>query len=189
MQTTSDTNKGTGVSPNSTDQHHDSAAAATELGRHYGEHGHPATTSAGPSPQDSDRNVGISERARSAAASGTDAARDMANRAGEQAGSAMAKASETAQDLANRAGEQARPAIAKITETAQDLANRARQQAAPTAQAVYDQGARAGEYVTRNVHEYPATALLIAAAVGYGLAYLIHGGRHEFHNRYDQGAH
>ena len=50
--------------------------------------------------------------------------------------------------------------------------------------------------MTRNVNEYPATALLMAAAVGYGLAYLIHGGgrslrwgRHEFHNRYDEGAH
>jgi hypothetical protein len=41
---------------------------------------------------------------------------------------------------------------------------------------VYDQGSRAGEYMTRNVHQYPATALLIAAAVGYGAAYLIHGG-------------
>jgi hypothetical protein len=56
---------------------------------------------------------------------------------------------------------------------------------------MYDQGARAGQYVTRNVHEYPATALLIAAAVGYGLAYLLHGGgssKREFHNRYDQGS-
>ena len=78
--------------------------------------------------------------------------------------------------MANRAAEQARSAMAKAGETAQDLANRAREQAAPAAQAVYDQGARAGEYVTRNVHQYPTTALLIAAAVGYGLAYLIHGG-------------
>jgi hypothetical protein len=174
MHTTSDTNKGTGTSPNSTGQRRDGGTPTTELGRHYGEHGHAATTSAGPSAQDSDRNAGVGEQARSAAAAGTEAARDMANRAGEQL----------------------RPAIAKITETAQDLANRAREQAAPAAQAVYDQGARAGQYMTRNLHEYPATALLIAAAVGYGLAYLVHGGgrslrwgRHEFHNRYDQGAH
>ena len=78
--------------------------------------------------------------------------------------------------MADRAAEQARSAMAQAGETAQDLANRAREQAAPAAQAVYDQGARAGEYVTRNVHQYPTTALLIAAAVGYGLAYLIHGG-------------
>lgn len=171
MQTGNDGNKGTAASPTSTEGHHGggAAGAATELGRHYGEHGRPATASAGPSAHDAAR---------------------------EQVGSAMAKAGETAQDLANRTREQAAPAIARVTEVAQDLANRAREQAGPAAQAVYDQGARAGQYVTRNVNEYPATALLIAAAVGYGLAYLLHGGgrslrwgRHEFHNRYDQGAH
>ena len=70
--------------------------------------------------------------------------------------------------MANRAAEQAPSAMAQAGETAQDLANRAREQAAPAAQAVYDQGARAGEYMTRNVHQYPTTALLIAAAVRYG---------------------
>jgi ElaB/YqjD/DUF883 family membrane-anchored ribosome-binding protein len=178
MQTASDTNTGTGVSSNSTDRRHDSAAPATQSGRHYGEHGHAATANTGPSM-----------------AGATEAARDMANRAGEQAGSALAKAVETAEDLANRVGEQTRPAIAKITETAHDLASRAREQTAPATQAVYDQGARAGQYVTRNIHQYPATALLIAAAVGYGLAYLLHGGgrslrwgRREDHNHHDKGA-
>jgi ElaB/YqjD/DUF883 family membrane-anchored ribosome-binding protein len=176
VQTISDRNKGTAASPNSTDRRHEehhgerpdggATGVTTELGRHYGEHGHPSTTGAGPSAQDSARTGGIGEQARSAAVSGTEAARDMANRAGEQAGSAMAK----------------------VGETAQDLANRAREQAGPAAQAVYDQGARAGQYVTRNVHEYPATTLLIAAAVGYGLAYLVHGGgsRREGRNLYDR---
>jgi ElaB/YqjD/DUF883 family membrane-anchored ribosome-binding protein len=173
MQTTSDRNKGTSASPNSTNQRPEerhqggAAGATTELGRHYGEHGHPATASAGPSAQASDHNTGIGEQARSAAIHGTEAAHDMANRAREQAGSAMARAGETAQDLANRA----------------------REQAGPAAQAVYDQGARAGEYVTRNVHQYPTTALLIAAAVGYGLAYLIHAGggsRREDRKLYDR---
>ena len=51
-------------------------------------------------------------------------------------------------------------------------------------------GARAGEYVTRNVHEYPATALLIAGRgrIRPGLP----APRRRlpvarFHNRYDQG--
>ena len=165
MQTTNDRNKGTAATPNATDQRRESGGAATELGRHYGEHGHPATAGAGPAAQDAARNVGIGEQARSAATHVTEAARDTANRVGEQAGSAMTKAGETAQDLANRA----------------------REQAGPAAQAAYDRGARAGQYVTRNVHEYPATALLIAAAVGYGLAYLLHGGsRREGYNLYDQ---
>ena len=124
------------------------------------------------------------------------AATEMARHYGEQARAAANHGTEAVRDAASRAGEQARSATAGGTEAARNIANRAREQVAPAAQAVYDQGARAGEYVTRNVHEYPATALLLAAAVGYGLAYLIHGGgrslrwgRHEFHNRYDQGAH
>jgi ElaB/YqjD/DUF883 family membrane-anchored ribosome-binding protein len=168
MQTTSDRNKGTAASPNSTEQSRQggpAAGAATEIARHYGDHGQPATPSAGPSPQDA------------------------ASHQSGQAGSAMAKIGETAQDLANRATEQAGSAAAKGTEAARDLANRAREQAGPAVQAVYDQGAHAGEYVTRNVHRYPATALLIAAAAGYGLAYLIHAGSgREYQNRYDQGA-
>ena len=105
------------------------------------------------------------------------------------AGATLSGATETARDMANRAAEQARSAMAKAGETAQDLASRAREQAAPAAQAVYDQGARAGDYVTSNVHQYPTTALLIAAAVGYGLAYLIHGGgssRREGRRLYDR---
>jgi ElaB/YqjD/DUF883 family membrane-anchored ribosome-binding protein len=158
MQTTTDRDKGNAASPNPTDGRpnerpgeHGTGGPATELARHYGEHGHPATSAAGP------------------------AAQDAAHR-GDQAGSTASGATETARDMANRAAEQARSAMAQAGETAQDLANRAREQAGPAAQAVYDQGARAGEYVASNVHQYPTTALLIAAAVGYGLAYLIHGG-------------
>jgi hypothetical protein len=170
MQTTSNGDKGA-AGRTSTDQrsreHQEGGTTgpATELGRHYGEHGHPSTTGAGPTAQGTAQ---AGEQTRSAAAGGAEAARDLADRAREQAGAAMAKAGETAQDLANRA----------------------REQAGPAAQAVYDQGARAGQYMTRNVRQYPATALLIAAAVGYGLAYLLHGGssRREVHNRYDRGA-
>jgi ElaB/YqjD/DUF883 family membrane-anchored ribosome-binding protein len=226
MQTSSDKNKTASAGPTATDHRPGggAATAATELGRHYGEHGQPATASAGPPAHDSAPGSArqdasrIGEQAHSAMAKAGETAQDLANRAREQvapaiakvtetaqdlvhrareqAAPAMAKAGETAQDLANRAREQVAPAIAKVTETAQDLAHRTREQAAPAAQVVYDQGARAGQYVTRNVHDYPATALLIAAAIGYSLAYLIHGGgrflrwgRHEHRNRYSQGAH
>ena len=174
MQTATDRDKGNAASANPTDGRpnerpgeHGTGGPATELARHYGEHGHPATPAAGPSAQN--------------------AAQDAAHR-GDQAGATPSGATETARDMANRAAEQARSAMAQAGETAQDLANRAREQAAPAAQAVYDQGARAGEYVTSNVHQYPMTALLIAAAVGYGLAYLIHGGgsRREDRKLYDR---
>ena len=70
--------------------------------------------------------------------------------------------------------EQASAAIADPGATAKELARRTREQAAMASDALYQQGTRAGEYLTRNVNEYPLAALLIAGAVGYGLAYLIH---------------
>jgi ElaB/YqjD/DUF883 family membrane-anchored ribosome-binding protein len=69
-------------------------------------------------------------------------------------------------------GGQARSA--NLGTTAQDLGRRAREQASMATDALYQQGARAGKYLTRNVHEYPFEALLIAGAIGYGLGFLIH---------------
>ena len=40
-----------------------------------------------------------------------------------------------------------------------------------------EQASQAGEYVARNVQEYPFGALLVAGLVGYGLGYLIHSSR------------
>jgi hypothetical protein len=77
---------------------------------------------------------------------------------------------EQAKAMARNVGEQARNMADNAGATAQDLARRAREQT----DTLYRQGAQAGEYLTRNVNEYPLTALLIAGAVGYGLAYLVH---------------
>jgi ElaB/YqjD/DUF883 family membrane-anchored ribosome-binding protein len=76
--------------------------------------------------------------------------------------------------MARDVGEQARAAAADAGATAQDLARRGREQAAAASDALYQQGMRAGEYLTENVNEYPLTALLIAGAIGYGIAFLIH---------------
>jgi hypothetical protein len=70
--------------------------------------------------------------------------------------------------------EQARAAMADPGATAQELARRAREQTAMASDVLYHQGTRTGEYLTRKVNEYPLATLLIAGAVGYGLAYLIH---------------
>jgi hypothetical protein len=43
-------------------------------------------------------------------------------------------------------------------------------------QEALDQAAHAGEYVARNVQEYPFGALLLAGILGYGIGYLFHGG-------------
>jgi hypothetical protein len=75
---------------------------------------------------------------------------------------------------AGNLGEQARSAIGEACATAQELAQRTREQASTATDVLYQQGTRAGEYLSRNVNEYPLPALLIAGAIGYGLGYLIH---------------
>jgi hypothetical protein len=79
-------------------------------------------------------------------------------------------------EAARNVGEQAWSAASAPVATAQDMARRAREQTGAAGDTLYQQGARAGEYVTRNINEYPLTALMIAGAVGYGIAYLVHGG-------------
>src|SRR5437868_2780147 len=61
-----------------------------------------------------------------------------------------------------------------IVEQAGSMARNLGEQASAATGALYQQGARAGDYVSRNVNEYPLPALLVAGAIGYGLAYLIH---------------
>jgi ElaB/YqjD/DUF883 family membrane-anchored ribosome-binding protein len=84
----------------------------------------------------------------------------------ESAGVAMDKAADLAQKASN-AGVQA---VDAVQGAARDVAN----QASQAASAVYQQGARAGGTVSRYAAEQPLTALLVAAAIGYGVAYLIH---------------
>jgi ElaB/YqjD/DUF883 family membrane-anchored ribosome-binding protein len=87
----------------------------------------------------------------------------MARNAGEQAWSA-----------ASSAGDQARSAASTASETAQDLARKAREQASAASDTLYEQGSRAARVLSRNVDENPLTALLIAGAIGYMAAYLLH---------------
>ena len=91
-----------------------------------------------------------------------DQAKPVLRELGESAGAAM----DTAADFAQKAS----TAGVQAMDTARDVAN----QASQAANAVYQQGARAGDSVSRYAAEQPLTALLIAAAVGYGIAYLIH---------------
>jgi hypothetical protein len=69
----------------------------------------------------------------------------------------------------------------KLQTAATEAGGRVRDAAIETAKQVgdaaattYRQGARAGEYVSQNTAEQPLLALLIAGAIGYGIAYLIH---------------
>ena len=86
----------------------------------------------------------------------------------------MAETMERARAAAGNAGEQVWAAAANVGATAQDLAVKAREQTAAAGGMLYQQGTLAGEYLTRNVNAYPLTALLLAGALGYGMAYLLH---------------
>ena len=91
-----------------------------------------------------------------------------------QAGKIMEDTMEQARTAAANAGEQVWSAAANVGATAQDLAVKAREQTAMATDMLYQQGSRASEYLTRNVNAYPLTALLLAGALGYGMAYLLH---------------
>jgi ElaB/YqjD/DUF883 family membrane-anchored ribosome-binding protein len=84
------------------------------------------------------------------------------------------QALDTASDLARKASTAGVEAVTQAGETIQGVAREVGNQAGQAATAVYQQSARAGGYVSRYAAEQPLTALLIAGAVGYGLAYLIH---------------
>jgi ElaB/YqjD/DUF883 family membrane-anchored ribosome-binding protein len=86
------------------------------------------------------------------------------------AGAAIDKASVLARDVSSAGIQAVTQASDAIQGAAREVGNKV-EQAATTA---YQQGARAGGYVSRYAAEQPLAALLIAGAIGYGLAYLIH---------------
>ena len=86
------------------------------------------------------------------------------------AGAAIDKVAGLARD-ASSAGIQA---VAQASDAIQGVAREVGSKVDQAASTAYQQGARAGGYVSRYAEEQPLTALLIAGAIGYGLAYLIH---------------
>jgi hypothetical protein len=99
------------------------------------------------------------------------------NRSGDQASNVRAlqdgigSGIEAAKDLAGSA----QTAATKASSAIRDAAITAGNQAGEAASTAYQQGSQAADYVSRNTAEQPFLALLIAGAVGYGIAYMIHG--------------
>jgi hypothetical protein len=60
---------------------------------------------------------------------------------------------------------------------ASGMTGQAIERVAAMARGVGEQGAQAGEYLTRSISGYPLTALLMAGVLGYATAYLIHASR------------
>jgi ElaB/YqjD/DUF883 family membrane-anchored ribosome-binding protein len=96
---------------------------------------------------------------------------DQANEAANNLKSGLTSAMETGSDWAGKAQTAAVEAGGRIQNAATETAKQVGDAAAKT----YAQGARASEYVSRNTAEQPLLALLIAGAIGYGLAYMVHG--------------
>lgn len=98
---------------------------------------------------------------------------DHASNLAENASQSFKTASEQAQDMAQRAAHTAREAGASAWQTAE----KARGQAGEVASEAYDRGERAARELMRRAEAQPLAALLIAGAVGYATAYLVHGRR------------
>lgn len=99
-----------------------------------------------------------------------DRGKPMMNDLQAKAGQVMGQAT----DVARQASSAGLQAVTQASDTVQGAARQVSGQASQAASKVYEQGAWAGGYITRYTAEQPLTALLIAAALGYGIAYLIH---------------
>ncbi len=82
----------------------------------------------------------------------------------------VASAANTASELAGKA----QTAAAEAGSTIRGATSEAIRQASDAASKTYRQGAQAADYLSRSAAEQPLLALLLAGAVGYAIAYLIH---------------
>jgi ElaB/YqjD/DUF883 family membrane-anchored ribosome-binding protein len=110
------------------------------------------------------------EVAKDAAEKARKGANEAVQRAETDLQSTLDQGKSMVQDLANRASETGRQAMGRAGEFIEGVAPQAKE----VASNLYDQGSRSGEYLRQYVAQQPLTALLIAGAIGYTLAYLIH---------------
>jgi hypothetical protein len=94
---------------------------------------------------------------------------DNAGDAAEDLKSRITSAAGTVRDLAGKA----RTAAVEAGTSINGAAIEAGKQVGNAAVKACRQGSRAGEYVSRNTAEHPLAALLIAGALGYGIAHMI----------------
>ena len=110
------------------------------------------------------------EIAKDAAEQGDKAANEAARPAGAEVQPALDQGKETVKDLASQASEAGGQAVDRAGELLQNVAPQAKE----VASNLYERGSQSGDYARQFAAEQPVVALLIAAAIGYGLAYLIH---------------
>jgi hypothetical protein len=95
---------------------------------------------------------------------------DQTSKFGNEADSGLASGVETVTDLAD----EARTAMTDAESTIRDAAIETGKRIGAAAAKTYRQGVQAGEYVRKNTVDQPLLALLIAGAIGYGIAYMVH---------------
>jgi ElaB/YqjD/DUF883 family membrane-anchored ribosome-binding protein len=108
--------------------------------------------------------------ARDAAENAGKAASEAVQRVGAQIQPVLDQGKSVVQDLANQASEVGRQAVGQAGDLLQNVAPQAKEAASN----LYQRGSQSGEYVRQYTAEQPIAALLVAGAIGYGLAYLIH---------------
>ena len=89
---------------------------------------------------------------------------------GAQIQPALDQGKSMVQDLASQASETGRQAVDGAGELLQNVVPQAKEVASD----LYARASQSGEDARQYVVQQPLTALLIAGAIGYGLAYLIH---------------
>jgi hypothetical protein len=95
---------------------------------------------------------------------------DQLSKVGNEAKGGIAGAAETVSDRAGKVW----TAGVEAGNTIRDAAIKTSEQVSDAAAKTFKQGAQAADYVSRNTAEQPLLALLIAGAVGYVIAYMIH---------------
>ena len=95
---------------------------------------------------------------------------DQANKVVNDLKDGIASAVEKASDMAGKVRTTAAEAGNTIRDTAIDAGKKVSDVAAET----HKQGMKAGDYISQRTAEQPLLALLLAATVGYGIAYLVH---------------
>jgi ElaB/YqjD/DUF883 family membrane-anchored ribosome-binding protein len=89
--------------------------------------------------------------------------KDVLRDAAQRAKGVIADTAETVKNVATEASDRA-----------QDFARQSGRQATAAAESLYGQGNEVRDVIERTVVEHPWPALLIAAAIGYGMACVIH---------------
>ena len=105
---------------------------------------------------------------------------DQAEQLRQRTAEGAAQLNEAAQDAAHHAADAAQRAASRLGEArdaAWDVAQKAGAQARERGADTYRRGERAAREIAGQVEERPLAALLIAGAIGYAIAYLLHARR------------